>query len=123
MSLDTCSMVCIDCVVFCVWLCWTLTTVSQGNGNQKSEKALLDFLKVLALCHTVVPERERGKIVYRASSPDEEALVKAAREFGVVFTTRTPDSVVINVVCVCVCVCVIEREREREREREMDVVD
>ena len=54
---------------------------------------------MLALCHSVIPEREGGSIVYRASSPDEEALVKAAKELGVVFTTRTPDYVVINVVC------------------------
>ena len=36
--------------------------------------------------------------------------MKAARELGVVFTTRTPDYVVINVVCW--------RERERERGKE-----
>ena len=55
-----------------------------------------------------IPEREGGSIVYRASSPDEEALIKAARELGVVFMTRTPDYVAINVVCW-------KRERERER--------
>ena len=69
--------------------------------RQESEERnpLLEFLKVLALCHSVIPEREGGDIVYRASSPDEEALVKAARELGIVFTTRTPDCVIINVVC------------------------
>ena len=53
---------------------------------------------MLALCHSVIPEMEGGNVVYRASSPDEEALVKAARELGVVFATRTPDYVIINVV-------------------------
>ena len=70
---------------------------------------------MLALYHSVIPEREGGSIVYRASSPDEEALVKAARELGVVFTTRTPDYVVINVVC---WKRGRGRDRERERERE-----
>lgn len=69
------------------------------TSQASDENAVLEFFKVLALCHSVIPEREGGSIVYRASSPDEEALVKAAKELGVVFTTRTPDYVVINVVC------------------------
>ena len=67
----------------------------QESGERNT---LLELLKVLALCHSVIPEREGGGIVYRASSPDEEALVNAARQLGVVFTTRTPDYVIINVV-------------------------
>ena len=77
-------------------VCLFVLYVPQGNRERSS---LLEFLKVLALCHSVIPEREGGEIVYRASSPDEEALVKAARELGVVFTTRTPNYVIINVVC------------------------
>lgn len=53
---------------------------------------------VLALCHTVIPELEKGGVVYHASSPDEEALVKAARDVGIVFKARTPDAVIIEVV-------------------------
>jgi magnesium-transporting ATPase (P-type) len=41
----------------------------------------------LAVCHTVIPETESGtgKLIYQASSPDENALVKAARYLGVEF--------------------------------------
>ena len=53
---------------------------------------------VLALCHTIIPEVENGGVVYHASSPDEEALVKAAREVGMVFKARTPEAVVIEMV-------------------------
>jgi phospholipid-transporting ATPase len=77
-----------------------------------------EFLVVLAVCHTVIPEIVRlycrfatllcralnddlsclmgpqddktGEKVYRASSPDEEALVKAARVLGYDFTTPAP---------------------------------
>lgn len=36
-----------------------------------------------------------GEIYYQAQSPDEGALVTAARNFGFVFRSRTPDSVSI----------------------------
>uniref|UniRef100_A0A8C2XNU2 Phospholipid-transporting ATPase n=1 Tax=Cyclopterus lumpus TaxID=8103 RepID=A0A8C2XNU2_CYCLU len=46
------------------------------------------FFRLLALCHTVM-------LFYLAQSPDEGALVTAARNFGFVFRSRTPDSVSI----------------------------
>ncbi|XP_064404646.1 probable phospholipid-transporting ATPase IA isoform X2 [Halichondria panicea] len=62
-----------------------------------SDSTVLEFLKVLALCHTVIPEAENGEIKLRASSPDEEALVMAAIKLGVQFRERTPSSVIIDV--------------------------
>ena len=59
---------------------------------------LENFLLALSLCHTIIPEQDEGKLSYRASSPDEEALVKAARDVGVVFKARTPSHVIIEVV-------------------------
>lgn len=38
-----------------------------------------------------------GKLEYQAQSPDEGALVSAARNFGFVFKARTPDSITIEV--------------------------
>jgi len=42
------------------------------------------FLHHLALCHTVIPEEdpETGEVTYEAESPDEAALVQAARQLG-----------------------------------------
>ncbi len=37
-----------------------------------------------------------GRLEYQAQSPDENALVSAARNFGFVFTSRTPSSITIN---------------------------
>ncbi|XP_034026702.1 phospholipid-transporting ATPase ID-like [Thalassophryne amazonica] len=52
------------------------------------------FFRLLALCHTVmVEEKNEGELIYQAQSPDEGALVTAARNFGFVFRSRTPDSV------------------------------
>uniref|UniRef100_A0A674P0N0 Phospholipid-transporting ATPase n=1 Tax=Takifugu rubripes TaxID=31033 RepID=A0A674P0N0_TAKRU len=54
------------------------------------------FFRLLALCHTVMAEEKKeGEIFYQAQSPDEGALVTAARNFGFVFRSRTPDSITI----------------------------
>lgn len=53
------------------------------------------FFRLLALCHTVMPEEKKGKLEYQAQSPDEGALVSAARNFGFVFKSRTPNSITI----------------------------
>uniref|UniRef100_A0A8C1NNQ8 Phospholipid-transporting ATPase n=1 Tax=Cyprinus carpio TaxID=7962 RepID=A0A8C1NNQ8_CYPCA len=52
------------------------------------EPAVHEFLRVLSLCHTVM-----RVLVYKAQSPDEGALVTAARNFGFVFRSRTPGTV------------------------------
>uniref|UniRef100_A0A8C6YB58 Phospholipid-transporting ATPase n=1 Tax=Naja naja TaxID=35670 RepID=A0A8C6YB58_NAJNA len=57
---------------------------------------ICEFLTMMAICHTAVPEREDDKIVYQAASPDEGALVRAAKHLHFVFTGRTPDSVIIE---------------------------
>ncbi|XP_063679128.1 probable phospholipid-transporting ATPase IM isoform X2 [Bolinopsis microptera] len=58
------------------------------------------FLKVLSLCHTVMSSEEDGKLVYQAQSPDEEALLTAARNFGYVFLTRTQKTVTMSLLGV-----------------------
>ncbi|XP_076466035.1 phospholipid-transporting ATPase ID-like [Babylonia areolata] len=56
------------------------------------------FFTLLALCHTVMPEvHEDGTLEYQAQSPDEAALVSAARNFGFVFKSRTPNTITIDV--------------------------
>lgn len=56
-----------------------------------------NFFRLLALCHTVMPDQKEGKLEYQAQSPDEAALVSAARNFGFVFKSRTPNSISIEV--------------------------
>uniref|UniRef100_A0A8C0CJ81 Phospholipid-transporting ATPase n=1 Tax=Balaenoptera musculus TaxID=9771 RepID=A0A8C0CJ81_BALMU len=54
------------------------------------------FFLSLSLCHTVIPEEKvEGELTYQAQSPDEGALVTAARNFGFVFRSRTSDSVMV----------------------------
>uniref|UniRef100_A0AAY4AEP2 Phospholipid-transporting ATPase n=1 Tax=Denticeps clupeoides TaxID=299321 RepID=A0AAY4AEP2_9TELE len=65
-----------------------LEAVKQGSAEVQA------FFRLLALCHTVMPEEKKeGELVYQAQSPDEGALVTAARNFGFVFKARTPESI------------------------------
>ncbi|XP_065774598.1 phospholipid-transporting ATPase IK isoform X6 [Muntiacus reevesi] len=54
-----------------------------------------EFWRVLAICHTVMVQEMNNQLVYQAASPDEEALVTAARNFGYVFLARTQDSITL----------------------------
>ncbi|KAL0839950.1 hypothetical protein ABMA28_016563 [Loxostege sticticalis] len=65
--------------------------------NHPTAPVIREFLTMLAICHTVIPEMVDGKINYHAASPDERALVMGAARFGFVFETRTPSSVRIRV--------------------------
>uniref|UniRef100_A0A8C4GYB0 Phospholipid-transporting ATPase n=1 Tax=Dicentrarchus labrax TaxID=13489 RepID=A0A8C4GYB0_DICLA len=63
-------------------------TVREGNLEAQA------FFRLLALCHTVMPEEKKeGELYYQAQSPDEGALVTAARNFGFVFRSRTPETI------------------------------
>uniref|UniRef100_A0A8I5P273 Phospholipid-transporting ATPase n=1 Tax=Papio anubis TaxID=9555 RepID=A0A8I5P273_PAPAN len=54
------------------------------------------FFRSLSLCHTVMSEEKvEGMLVYQAQSPDEGALVTAARNFGFVFRSRTSETVIL----------------------------
>uniref|UniRef100_A0A4W5NJ00 Phospholipid-transporting ATPase n=1 Tax=Hucho hucho TaxID=62062 RepID=A0A4W5NJ00_9TELE len=68
--------------------------VDKLRGQQCTQSR--QFLTTLALCHTVMTEWRNGAPVYQAASPDEEALVGAARELGWVFLSRTRDSLTVS---------------------------
>lgn len=55
------------------------------DAIKKGDKDVHNFFALLSLCHTVMPEEKDGKLNYQAQSPDENALVSAARTFGFVF--------------------------------------
>ncbi|CAN1837058.1 Probable phospholipid-transporting ATPase 4 [Linum perenne] len=70
-----------------------------GNWlNEPNPDVLLLFFRILATCHTAVPElnEETGNCTYEAESPDEAAFLVAAREFGFEFFKRTQSSVSVR---------------------------
>ncbi|XP_066374942.1 phospholipid-transporting ATPase 3-like isoform X1 [Miscanthus floridulus] len=66
--------------------------------NEPNPEAFKEFFRCLAICHTVLPEGEETpeKISYQAASPDEAALVAAAKNFGFFFYRRTPTTVMVR---------------------------
>ncbi|XP_075248083.1 putative phospholipid-transporting ATPase IM isoform X2 [Convolutriloba macropyga] len=84
------------------WSDKSLTAAIEAN-----EPAVREFLTAIALCHTVLPEAETDKetqkivpesLKYQAQSPDEAALLTAARAFGFTFTARTPEEIEVSVM-------------------------
>ncbi|XP_074268214.1 putative phospholipid-transporting ATPase 4 isoform X2 [Silene latifolia] len=70
-----------------------------GNWlNEPNRETMLLFFRVLAVCHTAIPElnEQTGSYAYEAESPDENAFLAAAREFGFEFCKRTQSTVVVQ---------------------------
>ncbi|XP_053150642.1 phospholipid-transporting ATPase IC isoform X2 [Hemicordylus capensis] len=60
------------------------------------EPEIQQFFFLLALCHTVMVDTSDGELNYQAASPDEGALVTAARNFGFVYLSRTQNTITIS---------------------------
>lgn len=68
----------------------------MDDRNHENHERIHRFLLHLAVCHTVIIGKEeledRVKVTYNASSPDELALVNAARFFGYFFKDRDDEN-------------------------------
>jgi magnesium-transporting ATPase (P-type) len=69
----------------------------MNNTEHENHENIKRYIECLGLCHTVITEEktnDKGEkyILYNASSPDELALVNAARHFGFSFKERDDDS-------------------------------
>ena len=62
------------------------------DPNSENYKHVERVLLNLAICHTIIIENKNGKLNYNASSPDELALVNAARFFGVKYIDRDEEN-------------------------------
>lgn len=71
----------------------------RQNPALDSAKAGFEYILGMAICHTCIPEidPEDGSIVdFQASSPDELALVRGARELGILVTDRRTNSITLE---------------------------
>ncbi|KAJ6769382.1 PHOSPHOLIPID-TRANSPORTING ATPASE [Salix koriyanagi] len=70
--------------------------------NEPNSDTCKEFFRCLAICHTVLPEGDESpeKITYQAASPDEAALVTAAKNFGFFFYRRTHTMIHVRESCV-----------------------
>lgn len=64
------------------------------KGSTKDSRAVFNFLTCLSVCHTVVVDWDKdGSALYQSSSPDESALVNAARQVGFTLHSRSTDTI------------------------------
>ncbi|KAI0354121.1 phospholipid-transporting ATPase 1 [Trametes cingulata] len=86
-----------------------LTLVSPKLAEDLADRSspqrqhLIEFFRALAICHSVLSERpdanrEPYRLEYKAESPDEAALVAAARDVGFPFVHRAKDAIHIEVM-------------------------
>lgn len=71
------------------------------SENQRSR--LIAFFRALAICHSVLADRPEPQsqpylLQYKAESPDEAALVAAARDVGFPFVGKSRDGIEIEVM-------------------------
>lgn len=76
-----------------------VTDLKEWNSEQS--RGIYNFFSLLAVCHTVLTsrpdEKNPNRIVYKAQSPDEHALVTTAKDMGFVFLERTQTEVIIEI--------------------------
>ena len=78
--------------------------VAGTEGDRDKTIAVArEFMSLLAVCHTVIPEVRDGETHYQASSPDEVALVAGAELLGYQFHVR------IFYLSVSVSLCALAR--------------
>ncbi len=75
--------------------------LAERNSPQRHH--LIEFFRALAICHSVLSERPEAelhpyKLGYKAESPDEAALVAAARDVGFPFIHKAKDAIDIEVM-------------------------
>ncbi|CAK5276718.1 unnamed protein product [Mycena citricolor] len=81
---------------------------SLATPDSPERPHLVAFFRALALCHSVLAEKRGGstnddnkepiRIEYKAESPDEAALVAAARDVGFVFVNKGRELVELSVL-------------------------
>ena len=69
-------------------------------NNQQQRESNHHFMLALALCHSVMTEpdpKQPNKLMLKAQSPDEAALVGTARSLGFNFKGTTKTGVIVDV--------------------------
>ncbi|KAJ3012256.1 hypothetical protein HKX48_006359 [Thoreauomyces humboldtii] len=78
--------------------------VQHIKDNNVQSRRIREFFTLLAVCHTVLVEKpdpdapNPNALEYKAQSPDEAALVAAARDVGFAFLERSDNRVSVDVM-------------------------
>jgi phospholipid-translocating ATPase len=74
----------------------------MSDRSSPQRQCIINFFRALALCHSVLADRpdpdSLNRLEYKAESPDEAALVAAARDVGFPFLNRSNAAIEIEVM-------------------------
>ncbi len=76
------------------------TRALSGDKGLIKQKDVLKFMISLALCHSVVTAsdpKNPENLIYKAQSPDEEALVTTAKNVGISYLGKTRDIIQLSI--------------------------
>jgi phospholipid-translocating ATPase len=99
-------------------------TLKKELSNSKSPQyaAVRDFFTLIAVCHSVLVDQDShnptDEIKYMAQSPDESALLHAAKDLGFIFVGRGQNTITVDVLGekeTCIMLNVIEFNSSRKR--------
>eukprot|EP01117_Protostelium_nocturnum_P006113 TRINITY_DN2203_c0_g1_i3.p1 TRINITY_DN2203_c0_g1~~TRINITY_DN2203_c0_g1_i3.p1 ORF type:complete len:1236 (+),score=387.58 TRINITY_DN2203_c0_g1_i3:144-3851(+) len=71
----------------------------KGEKGEKGEDPVEDFMFLLAICNSVIPQpdpNDESKTIFSGSSPDESALVESAKRAGYTLEGRSLETATIN---------------------------
>ncbi|TPX45461.1 hypothetical protein SeLEV6574_g03853 [Synchytrium endobioticum] len=86
-----------------------MNLIKDLQEEEEQARAIREFFILLACCHTLLVDTPKDsaeantnsntakKLIYKAQSPDEAALVAAARDVGVAFVKRAQNSITVDV--------------------------
>jgi phospholipid-translocating P-type ATPase (flippase) len=95
---------------------WVSAELQERLGQD--HQAVVDFFRSMAICHTVQVDTVQSPPEYQAQSPDEKALVEAARDTGFEFISDLSEVVKVRVGGVTEAytrLAVIEFNSDRKR--------
>lgn len=69
----------------------------QLQPRSEFSKKAVEYILALALCHTCLPEVRDGRVEFQAASPDELALITAAKELGILLVQRSSQLITLQV--------------------------
>lgn len=74
-----------------------LLELARSNPVSGFSQRVTEYILAMALCHTCLPEIRDGKIDFQAASPDELALVQAAKDLGYLLVERSSRCITLEV--------------------------
>jgi phospholipid-translocating ATPase len=75
------------------------TSRTNMSGRPGQAASIIEFFTLLAVCHTVLVDTgDSNQIKYKSQSPDEEALVDAAKNNGFTFLRRIDNQVEVDIM-------------------------